>query len=153
MFSKLLNCRCSDGWMRPALLVMRLGVGLAFFAHGLQKVQGDSAVGFFGSIGIPLPGFFGPLVTWLELLGGAALVLGLLTHLSSKLLAINMAVAVLWVHVRVLFAETPGYPDSYLAPGGPELAFLLFGALFVLMVAGPGMWAIDNKIAQRNAAM
>ena len=66
-----------------AMAIIRVVVGLAFFMHGWQKVFtiGMSGVGgFFGSLGIPAAGFFAIVVSLLELLGGLALILGVLRH-------------------------------------------------------------------------
>jgi len=47
------------------LLVLRIGLGLVFLAHGLPKLNPGSPMGgiagvtgFFKQLGIPLPGFF-----------------------------------------------------------------------------------------------
>jgi|SRR3989344_4114012 len=140
MFAKLMNCRCGKTWNSASLLILRLALGLTFLFHGWQKLNGDSAVGFFTQIGIPAAGFFGPLITWLELLGGIALILGFLTHWAAKLLALDMLVALVIVHLGSL---DKGLPDGFFVQnGGPEIALLAFGGLLVLMVMGPGCWAL-----------
>ncbi|NHN32158.1 DoxX family protein [Paenibacillus agricola] len=60
--------------------IMRIIVGILFIAHGVAKFQmglGNTA-GWFGSIGIPE--FMAYVVAFLELIGGIALVVGLLTR-------------------------------------------------------------------------
>lgn len=136
LLMKGIMCKCSEKWQDYAPLVLRIVVGLSFFMHGWQKMQGDNAVGFFGQIGIPAAGFFGPLVTYLELLGGAALILGLWTHWASKLLAIDMIVAILAVHMG------KGY---FVSGGGPELVLLLLGGCISLMITGAGRFSLDYK--------
>ena len=144
----LLVCRCSDKWQSYAPFVLRIAVGLLFLMHGWQKLQGDSAVGFFTQIGIPAAAFFGPLVTWLEIIGGIALILGLFTHWVSKLLAINMLVAILMVHLKSLNAGLPG--GFLVSNGGMELALLALAAVISLMITGPGKWALDTHLSKKE---
>src|SRR5215203_4054473 len=99
-----------QGW---GFTVLRLIVGIVFVVHGGQKllVMGFGGVaGFFGSLGVPAPGLFAVLVTLVEVLGGLALIVGLLTRLAAILLALDMLVAILTVHLpNGLFASEGGY--------------------------------------------
>src|SRR5215211_8619069 len=98
------------GW---GLTVLRIVVGMVFLVHGLQKllVMGFGGVaGFFGSLGVPAPGLFAVIVTLVEVLGGLALILGLLTRLAAILLAVDMLVAILAVHLpNGFFVNNGGY--------------------------------------------
>ena len=142
----LWQCKCSEKWQAYAPLVLRIAVGLLFLMHGWQKLQGDSAIGFFTTLGIPAAGLMGPLVTWLELLGGAALIMGLYTHWVSKLLAVNMIVAIFMVHLKPL---GEGLPNGFLAmSGGMELALLAFAAVVSIMITGAGKWSLDSHLSK-----
>ena len=134
----LLNCKCGEKWAGIAPLVLRVVVGVAFALHGWQKIGfGIEGVGQgFASMGIPLPVISGFIVTYLEFLGGIALILGLFTHWASKLLLIDMLVATLFVHLKNGF---------FVGAGGVELTLLLAAACFSLMITGPGKWALSFR--------
>jgi putative oxidoreductase len=133
----IINCKCSEKWAGFAPLILRVVVGVAFMLHGWQKVQMGNAgiAGFFDSLGIPAASVFAFIITYLEFLGGIALILGVLTHLVSKLLLVDMIVATLLVHLK----------NGFLGEGGFELTLLLAAACFSLMITGPGKWALKFK--------
>lgn len=88
-------------------LVVRLIIGGIFIAAGWMKVSNmEQTLGFFSSIGIPA--FLTYAVSYLELIGGVALVLGVWTCVSSAVLAVIMAVAVVLMYKGGLQAY--GYP-------------------------------------------
>lgn len=135
---KLLNCNCFAKWSGWGPTILRVVVGLTFFLHGWQKMQGgiDGVAGFLATLGIPAAGFFAYVVTYVEFLGGIALILGLFTHWAAKLLAIDMLVALFTVHIGNGF---------FVSEGGVELVLILLGALIAIMASGPGLCAIDNR--------
>jgi len=76
----------SPSW---AITVVRVVLGVVFFAHGAQKVLGwfggyglRGTTGYLQSIGLPLPVAY--LVCFFEFLGGIGLVLGLFTRLRRS---------------------------------------------------------------------
>lgn len=140
----LLFCRCGEGWASWGPFILRVAVGVIFLVHGLQKLTevGIPTVGgFFGSVGIPAPLFFAYVVTWVEILGGIALILGFLTNLAAVLLAIEMAVALFFVHLPSGF---------YVNEGGYEFVLLLLAAIVTIGLVGPGRWALDEKFVKRS---
>lgn len=124
-----------------ALTLLRVVVGITFLAHGWQKLFTNGipgVTGFFGSLGVPAAGFFAIVVTLLELLGGIALILGIGTRIISALLAFNMLMALLLVHL----------PNGFFASnGGYELVLLLGIGSASLALAGAGAWSLDEQIA------
>ncbi|MGO9096784.1 MAG: DoxX family protein [Bryobacteraceae bacterium] len=134
----------SCGCRGAGLAALRMMVGVVFIAHGYQKlfVYGLAQVsGMFGHIGIPLANVAGPLVAFVELLGGLALFFGLGTRWVAILLAINMAVAVLAVHLKGGF---------FAQGGGFEYPLTLLVANVALALAGPGACAVDNLICKKK---
>jgi putative oxidoreductase len=118
--------------------------GVVFMAHGCQKLfelgVGNVAQGF-GAMGIPAPYAAAMVVSTLEFFGGAALILGLLTRWVSIPLTIQMAVAVLAVHLSKGF---------FVDKGGYEFVLLLGSATAALVLLGPGALAVDNLLARRG---
>lgn len=75
------------------LLLTRLIIGCIFIIAGWAKVTGMQAtIGFFNSLGIPAPLTY--LVSYLELVGGVLLALGLFPRIISGALAIIMITAI-----------------------------------------------------------
>ncbi|HLK55875.1 MAG TPA: DoxX family protein [Chthonomonadaceae bacterium] len=123
-----------------ALLFLRIGLGVVFFAHGAQKVFGwfggpglANTVGFMGHMGIPAPLAY--ISAFTELLGGLGVLLGVLTRLASLGLAINMLVAIFHVHLANGF-----FADK----GGFEYPFTLLMIALALLAAGPGHVAFGD---------
>ncbi|KPK97957.1 MAG: hypothetical protein AMJ95_06485 [Omnitrophica WOR_2 bacterium SM23_72] len=126
-----------------ASLILRVGLGVMFMAHGLQK-----AFGLFGGVGMEefskrVAGLgFSPAAFWayvaayVELLGGLALITGLSTRISSLLLLILMAVAVVKVHL------TRGF---FISNGGFEYNFIIFCVCLTLLLIGTGKYGLNKK--------
>jgi len=94
MFRKLIHT-AED----PMLSLLRLILGIVFFAHGAQK-----ALGWFGGPGytetmdhftraMGIPPFFAVLAILAEFLGGIGLIVGLLTRIAAFGIAVDMIFA------------------------------------------------------------
>jgi putative oxidoreductase len=129
-------------WADVSLLVLRLAVGSVFAAHGAQKLmKGVAATADgFGNLGIPLPMVAAVVVIAVELGGGIALALGCLTRIAGGLLAIDMLVAMLLVHV----------PHGFFLPRGVEFVLVLFGASVALAGVGAGAFSVDAALWGRR---
>lgn len=80
----------------------------------------------------------------IELVGGLALVLGILTRPIAFIVAGELAVIYWWMHV----------PRGGFWPvqNGGEAAILWCFTFLYLVFAGPGAFAIDNLLSKRRAA-
>jgi len=119
-----------------AIAVLRIGAGLLFVQHGLQKLFG--LLGGFGGT----PGETAPLVSLmglagvLELVGGVMLVAGLFVRPVALILAVEMVVAYFYAHV-----PQGGFPIQ----NGGELA-LLYALVFGFLAArGAGPVSVDAR--------
>lgn len=120
-------------------LILRVMLGITFFVHGLVKFQGgiENIVGWFDSIG--LPGFLAYGVASIEMIGGAALVLGFGTRIVSALLALLMIGATVKVKLAIGFLGN-GQMAGY------ELDLALLAMAVVISINGSKLFALDQLI-------
>ncbi|BCW50401.1 oxidoreductase (plasmid) [Arthrobacter sp. StoSoilB13] len=129
-----------------ALTVLRVIAGFLFAAHGWQKFNEFTIAGTqasFAQMGVPGASAVAPVVATLELVGGIALILGLLTRVFAALLAIDMLGALFLVHAPA---------GVFVANGGYELVLLFAGAALALALAGAGKISADNALFGRSAS-
>jgi putative oxidoreductase len=149
MFRKLIT---TDG--NPATLVLRLVLGVVFFAHGAQKLLGwYGGPGFSGTMGmftgylhIPAPLAF--LAIAAEFFGGLGLILGFLTRIAAFGIAVNMLVAIATVHHSYgFFMNWTGAQKGE----GFEYHLLVLAITAYLMIRGAGAFSADRAIANASA--
>lgn len=129
-----------DNLKSYAALPLRLILGGAFLAHGIQKLTGgvDGFAGMLGGLGIPAPVLMAWLVTLLETIGGLMLIAGAFVGIVSVLLIINMLVAMITVHwANGFFFNNPGGP-------GVEVNLLYIAGLAALAMMGAGPLSVDE---------
>lgn len=135
----LLIARVRSALNRMAFLgpsLCRLSVGLVFAQSGLGKLENIArTTQFFGSLGIPAPGFHAVLVGSVELVCGCLLVVGLLTRVSALLLIPVMGVAL----VTSVLPEVSGLVETLTLDETVYLAVLAWLAL-----DGGGKLALDS---------
>ncbi|HEV2492580.1 MAG TPA: DoxX family protein [Terriglobia bacterium] len=120
------------------IAILRIVVGIVFMMHGGQKlfvIGIHNVSGFMLKLGIPLPHFFGLVVTLVEFFGGLALLLGLFTGWAAALLACDMLVALLKVHLR----------GGFFLPAGFEFVLTLLAANVAIFLTGPGRLAVGRR--------
>lgn len=120
-------------WSPRLLSVFRIILGMLFLAHGLVKLFGYPVGAQPGQV--PLVSLFG-LAGVLELVGGAAIVLGLFTRPVAFLLSGQMAVAYFMAHASQGFLPILN---------GGELAIIYSFAFLYFAAAGAGPWSLDAK--------
>ena len=125
-----------------APLAVRIIVGIIMFAHGLQKLQvGPSGFGQgLAGMGVPAPELMAYVVTFVELVGGALLIVGLLSRLAALLLTIDLVVAILLVKLNVGLIAPQG------SGAGAELDLALIAGFLVILLAGPGRFSLDYAL-------
>ena len=130
-------------------LVVRLGLGVIFFAHGAQKV-----FGWFGGRGLSatiagfrqmkIPPAATVLAAFIECFGGLAVLVGFLTRPAALGLIAVMLVAIAKVHAAHGFflnwSMTPGKGHGY------ELNLALIAMALALLIGGGGVLSIDRLI-------
>jgi putative oxidoreductase len=120
-----------QAWAPRALSVLRIITGLMIIEHGMAKLIGFPAVASFDNLKpLSLLGAAG----FIELIGGALLILGLLTRPAAFILSGEMAVAYFMVHAPKSF-----YP---LINDGTLAIMYCFACLY-LSTAGAGPWSVD----------
>ena len=129
-----------------AITVVRVTLGVIFFAHGSQKVLGwfggyglKGTTGYFVSTGLPL--VIAYAVCFFEFLGGIGLLLGLLTRLAALAIITVMIGAIARVHWPHGF-----FINWELAPGkghGFEANLAFIAMAVACVIAGGGAFSLD----------
>ena len=129
-----------------ARTILRIVTGFLFAAHGWQKFNEFTIAGTqaaFAQMGVPAANVAAPVIATLELVGGVALILGVLTRVFAALLAVNMLGALFLVHAPAgIFAATGGY----------ELVLILAAAALALALVGAGKVSVDKVLFGRSGS-
>jgi putative oxidoreductase len=126
-------------WLAP--LLGRLAVGLLFMLDGWAKLHNiGSVTSYFAELAIPAPHVNALVVSYSQLICGAALVVGLLSRLATLPLVVSMAVA-------ILTAKLPKVHDLYDFVGLDEFTYLV--VLLMIALIGPGAVSIDALLVRR----
>ena len=126
------------------LLVLRIVIGIVFFAHGGQKLFSwfngwglEGTGNWMTSIGLQ-PGYYMAILAGsAEFFGGIFLIIGLMARLSCLFLTVTMAVAILYVHLQNGFFN---YNNGY------EYAMVLLFCSITIFIGGSGAFSLDKLI-------
>ncbi|UTT69553.1 DoxX family protein [Arthrobacter sp. DNA4] len=127
-----------------ALAALRIILGFLFAAHGWQKFNEWTIAGTqasFAKMGVPAADVMAPAIAVLELAGGIALILGILTRVVAALLVLDMLGALFLVHAPA---------GVFAANGGYELVLLLAAASFALALTGVVRLSLDRALFGRR---
>jgi putative oxidoreductase len=126
-------------WPERVLCLLRIVAGLIFITSGTTKLFG------FPPSPQPMPDI--PVLSqiwiggWMEVIGGALIVIGLFTRPTAFLLSGEMAVAYWQFHAPGSFWPT-------INQGIPAILYCFF--FLYLAFAGAGAWSIDALLARRR---
>ncbi|HVW78356.1 MAG TPA: DoxX family protein [Alloacidobacterium sp.] len=130
-----------DRFQSLGVLIGRLVLGIILIVHGWHKIfprgslyQFTQMVGHMG-----IPAWLGYVAAFTEFFGGALLILGLLVPIAALGVAIDMAVAILGVHLR----------HGLTGPQGFEFPLALFALALLILFGGSGYLAIDSRLGVR----
>lgn len=136
-----------------ATTIIRVVLGLVFFAHGAQKMLGwFGGYGFAGTMGfftqtLHIPAAFAFLATAAEFFGGLGLIFGLLTRVAAFGIAVNMLVAIAMVHGHFgFFMNWSGAQKGE----GFEYHLLALAMAVFLIVEGAGAFSLDQKMSGQH---
>ena len=126
-------------WTFRVLGVLRIVAGFMFIAHGTQKLfnypAGSGAVEIFSLMGV---------AGLLEFVGGALLLVGLVTRPVAFVLSGLMAAAYFMAHA----------PAGFLPLVNKGELAVLYSFLFLYFTfAGPGAFSLDGLLARRGTAV
>jgi len=135
-----------------ATAIVRLVLGVVFFAHGAQKLLGwFGGYGFTGTMGfftgvLHIPAIFAFLAIIAEFFGGLGLIFGFLTRVAAFGILSNMVVAIAMVHSQFgFFMNWTGAQRGE----GYEYHLLILATTVLLIIRGAGAASVDRLLSSR----
>jgi putative oxidoreductase len=131
-------------WRSPAVIFVRLAVGLIFLSQGLLKyIDPSMGVNRFTKIGIPYPYFTAHFVGAFEMICGLLVLFGLMVRLAAIPLLIIICTAIATTKIPEL--SRPGLGFWFMVSDA-RTDFSMLMSLIFLSIAGAGSWSFDSKI-------
>ena len=124
-----------------AYTLVRVAIGYIIFMHGWVKVKGGAAgvAAFMAKSGLEPGLVFAYGAMFLETIGAICVAIGLFTRFFAAALAIEMALAFIFVHGPKGFAANQG---------GFEYVLLLGIVFFLIAIRGGGPYSVDRAIGR-----
>jgi putative oxidoreductase len=125
-------------------LVMRLVLGVIMVRHGYTKIIPSGSLYTFSHsvVHMHLPVWLGYVAAFTEFFGGMLLIVGLLTRVAAFMTAIDMAVAILKVHLH----------GGLMGPNNFALPLALFSISVMLVFTGCGWLGLDDFVGRGGSA-
>ena len=123
-----------------ATLLGRIILGAVLIAHGWQKLKTwgpEQTQSKFENMGAPMPDLASQVATWVELVGGILIVLGLLVRIVGPIIFLQMMGAAIIAH------RSNGI---FVSDGGWELVAVIGAAGLLLGAAGAGAISLDHLL-------
>lgn len=151
------SSRKASNWLADwAPLPIRLAVGYGFMAHGFAKLlRGPEKFAVvLHTLGVPEPLLAAWAATLTELIGGAAVLAGVLISWVSIPMSVVLLTALVTVHLpygffSVKFAEVTEAGIKFGAVGY-EILLLYLAGLVALVLGGPGALSLESWIEGRR---
>jgi putative oxidoreductase len=125
-------------------LAGRLLLALLFLPAGFGKITGFAGtVGYITAAGLPLPTVAAAAAIAVEVVGGAALLVGLGTRYAALALAFFTLVATFFFHNFWAVPADQQYMQQLLFYKNVAVA----GGLMILAAWGAGAWSVDGRRA------
>ena len=132
------------------LTILRMVLGVVFFAHGAQKMLGwfggygfHATIGSFEHMGMAAPVAF--LVICAEFFGGLGLIVGLLTRIAALGIGGEMIGAIFMVHLQNgFFMNWMGTQKGE----GVEYHLLALAMAAALLLRGAGAFSLDRALSK-----
>lgn len=138
-----------------APLLLRLIVGFGFMEHGYAKLARgpEDFTHILAALGMPFPALLSWATILVELLGGAAMLLGAMVTLAGIPCVIVLLVAIVTVHLPNGFSsiklQSVDAAGAHFGQPGYETDLLYIVCIAALMLCGSGPFSLDGWIARR----
>jgi putative oxidoreductase len=134
----------------PVFTVIRLLLGLVFFAHGAQKMLGwfggygfSGTLSAFSTFGMPTP--LALFVIFAEFCGAVALICGAFARVASGAIVLLMVGAIVMVHAHFgFYMNWSGQQKGE----GFEYHLLAIGLAVAVLVRGAGSFSVDGLLSR-----
>jgi putative oxidoreductase len=125
-------------------LVLRLVLGIIMVRHGYDKIIPSGALYNFSHMvtRLHLPVWLGYVSAFTEFFGGMLLIIGLLTRIAALMTAIDMAVAILKIHLH----------GGLIGPNSFAFPLALFAIALMLVFTGCGWLGLDDFAGRGRSA-
>jgi len=131
-----------QSWRDIAYTLLRVVIGYILLMHGWLKVGTFGLAGVSGLMaknGLEPAAAFAVAAMFLETVGAICIIIGLFTRFFAAALAIELAIALLAVHLKAGFSA---------ANGGYEYVLLLGIVMFAIAIRGGGPYSVDRLIGR-----